>query len=273
MRLSTTLVLLPALVAAQNQFPFAEQLQGLIEKAKSFLPTAVPVVEPPQPSKAPPPVVPKRKKNVASVTLENWESLLAPVTADASKEAREWLVYVTGGNKTCYGHCGEADKAWKESVPLFAPDLDSPSLGFLDCEKQNLLCSIWSASLPSLWHFQIPVAAEPDQPKPATPIHTVRLNVTTVTPEYIYKVHSEKLWETAPANEGIFHPIDGLLAQYGLGLPFGYVIHGFSQIPSWAMMLGVSFLSRSFMSRRFAPPPQQQRGSAAGAAPRAAGPN
>ncbi|EER24914.1 hypothetical protein D8B26_007487 [Coccidioides posadasii str. Silveira] len=269
MRLSSTLVLLPALAAAQNQFPFAEQLQGLIEKAKSFLPTAPAVATPPEQSAAPP-VVPKRKKDVASVKLSNWQSLLAPVPADASQEAREWLVYVTGGNKTCFGRCGPADKAWNESIPLFATDLTSPSLGVLDCEKEAILCSIWSAGAPSLWYFQIPVAPEAEQPKPATSIHTLHVNVTTVTAEDIYKVHSEKRWEKVPAYEGAFHPMDGWLAQYGLNVVIGYIVFGIGQVPSWLMMVGVSFISRSMMSRRLGPQQQQQQRRAA-AAPQAAG--
>ncbi|WEW60856.1 hypothetical protein PRK78_006344 [Emydomyces testavorans] len=274
MRLSSTLVLLPALAAAQNQFPFAEQLQGLIDKAKSFFPTAPAVPAPARESTAPP-VVPKRKKNVASVTSENWQSLLAPVATNAPQEAREWLVYISGGNKTCFGRCGRADKAWNDSIPLFATDLSSPSLGVLDCEKENLLCSIWSAGPPALWHFQIPVSPEAGQPKPPTPIHIVGLNFTTVTAQDIYKVHSEKGWKKAPAHEGAFHPMDGWLAQYGLNIPVGYVVFGLGQIPSWLMMLGVSFISRSFMylklrSRRLSP--QQSRGPATGApAPQAAG--
>lgn len=45
--------------------------------------------------------------------------------------------------------------------------------------------------------------------------------------------------------EGFFHPFDGPLAQYGLTIPFGYLVWGFSQIPSWMFMIGISFFSRT----------------------------
>lgn len=130
---------------------------------------------------------------------------------------------------------------------MFAVDPNPPSLGVIDCEKDRLLCSIWPASPPSLWHVQLPVAAEVGQPKPATTIHVVRLNATTTTPLDIYKVHSEKAWEKAMLLEGTYHPMDGMLAQYHLNIPLGYIVFGLNQIPSWLMMLAVSFISRSVM--------------------------
>ncbi|EEP80305.1 conserved hypothetical protein [Uncinocarpus reesii 1704] len=207
--------------------------------------------------------------------MTNWESLLAPVSADAPAEAREWLVYITGGNKTCFGRCGRVDEEWnvgiggQKSIPMFAADLSSPSLGVLDCEKDRVLCSIWSANPPSIWHFQIPTAPEAGQPKPATSIHDLYVNSTTVTAEDIYKIHSEKRWEKVSEHNGYFHPMDGFLAQYGLNVPIGYLAFGLSQIPSWLMMLGVSFLSRSMMSRRINA--QQRRPAAGATAPQAAG--
>lgn len=47
--------------------------------------------------------------------------------------------------------------------------------------------------------------------------------------------------------EGAFHPTNGWLAEYGLNVPLGYAIYYFSLVPSWAMMIGVSFLSRTMM--------------------------
>jgi hypothetical protein len=46
------------------------------------------------------------------------------------------------------------------------------------------------------------------------------------------------------------HPIDGELAKFGLLTPLGYVLWLFGTIPSWAFMIGISFFSRSFMSKR-----------------------
>jgi PTH2 family peptidyl-tRNA hydrolase len=39
--------------------------------------------------------------------MSNWQSLLEP-----SSEPQDWLLYITGGNKTCFGRCGNADKAF-----------------------------------------------------------------------------------------------------------------------------------------------------------------
>lgn len=120
MRLSSTLVLLPALVAAQGQVPLKEQVQGWFDKAKSFLPTNVnvpaavkPVVDAPAQQAVPPPAL--TEKPVTQVTVDNWQSVLDPVQAGVSQNERELMVFITGGNKSCFGHCQRADQAWKVS--------------------------------------------------------------------------------------------------------------------------------------------------------------
>lgn len=264
MRLSTILLLLPAVASAQDQFPLAQQVQGWIEKAKSFLPSAAPAPaasSAESPSSAVPPKKQQRTVAVTPVTLNNWESLLGPASPASPKEAREWLIYITGGNKTCYGNCDIADKAFNESLPLFAADTTSPSLGLLNCEKESVLCQIWSTGPIGVWHVERPLVAEAGQPKPSTPIHMVRLNATTVTAQGIYNVHAKKLWEKAVAYEGAWHPFDGWLAEYKLNVVLGYIIFGMSQIPSWVMMIGISFLSRTMMSRRMGQPGRQAGGA------------
>ncbi|KAL2215931.1 hypothetical protein M432DRAFT_593332 [Thermoascus aurantiacus ATCC 26904] len=234
MRLSPFVALLPALAAAQNQIPLGERVQGWFNKAKSYIPTTTPApVE-----EAAEKVV---EKTVTPVNMSNWQSILEP-----SSEVQEWLIFVTGGNKTCFGRCNKAEKAFNESVLLFAADRTSPNLGYLNCEKEQLLCSIWSAAAPSVWRFQVP-QAQAEAPRPATPLHIVYLNSTTVTPETVYKIHSEKTYEEVPRYEGAFHPTDGWLAQYGLNVPLGYVIFAFSMIPSWLMMIAISIFSRTLV--------------------------
>ncbi|OJJ70918.1 hypothetical protein ASPBRDRAFT_43790 [Aspergillus brasiliensis CBS 101740] len=244
MRFTPVVALLPALAVAQEQVPLADRVQGWFNKAKSYLPTATPVA----PAAA---VVEKvvektkiQEKTVSEFNLTNWQSYLEPAS-----EPQDWLIYITGGNKTCFGRCDQADKAFKESVLLFSADPTSPNLGKLDCEENKVLCSAWGAGAPSVWYLQVP-QAQLGEERPNTPLHTVYLNSTTVTPETIYKVHSEKVYETTPAYEGALHPTDGWLAQNNLLLPLGYVIYGFSAIPSWLFMIGISFFSRTFMSRR-----------------------
>lgn len=122
MRLSSSLLFLPALVAAQQQVPLQEQLQGWFDKAKSYLPTNVPSAAAPayapaaEPAK-PPPVL--SEKPVTPMTISTWQSVLAPVEPGTPGTQREWLVFITGGNKTCFGHCLRADEAFTVSVPWF----------------------------------------------------------------------------------------------------------------------------------------------------------
>jgi len=248
MRLSLASLLLPVLATAEGQVPLKDQVQGWINKAKTLLPAGAPgAVNSGVPEASTSPGV-----SVTPVTVDNWSSLLAPISPASSKTPQEWLIFITGGDERCVGECRHAEKAWNDSVPLFAADPKAPSLGYLDCEKDALLCSIWWAHPPSLWHFQVPVA-KPGQPKPPTPLHVVHMNFTAVTPEDIYKVYSEKTYEENPAYEGVFHPMDGWLVKLGLIVILGYINFWFSKIPSWTLMIFISFISRSIMSRRFGP--------------------
>lgn len=135
----------------------------------------------------------------------------------------------------------------QESTVLFAADPSSPKLGYLNCETETILCSAWSAGTPSVYYFEIPKVAAASQERPATPLHVVELNVTTVTPQTIYKIHSEKTYKESAPYEGMLHPTDGWVAKYGLMTPLGYFIYGLSVVPSWAVVLAISFFSRTVM--------------------------
>ena len=103
MRFVQLLPILPALAAAQEQVPIGDRVQGWFNKAKSYLPTATPVI--PQVEK----VVEQKlqEKVVTNFNLSNWQTLLEP-----SSDSQNWLLYITGGNKTCFGRCGQADKSF-----------------------------------------------------------------------------------------------------------------------------------------------------------------
>lgn len=175
------------------------------------------------------------------------------------------MVFVTGGNKTCYGMCNTAETAFNKSVALLAAAPNPPSLALLNCETEQVLCHAWAVSPPRLLHMQLPQPLA-DQSTPASTVRSIPLNRTTVSAPQIAAYHlQDKYLEVAPY-EGYFHPFDGPLAQYGLAIPAGYLIWGFSLVPSWAFMIGVSFLSRTFMGRRMA----AQADRAAAAAPPAA---
>ncbi|KAJ6096596.1 hypothetical protein N7486_007342 [Penicillium sp. IBT 16267x] len=250
MRFTSFVALLPALALAQEQVPLADRVQGWFNKAKALVPTAVPAE----------PIVKMSEKvsekAVTPLTLENWQSILTP-----GPQAEDWFIFVTGGNKTCFGRCEHATKAFQESTLLFAADPTSPNLGLLDCEEHRVLCSIWSAGAPSVHYFQVPEAqAEGRAP---TPLHIVQMNHTTVTPEELYKIHSEKNFEKVEAYEGAMHPTDSWLAQNKLNIPIGYALYGIGTVPSWVFMIGISMFSRTFMNRRMPGAPGNRAANAA----------
>lgn len=104
MRFTSLVALLPALALAQEQVPLADRVQGWFNKAKAYVPTAVPA-DPIE--KLAEKVTEKR---VTPVTLQNWESVLTP-----GQQEEDWFIFVTGGNKTCFGRCERAEKAFNVS--------------------------------------------------------------------------------------------------------------------------------------------------------------
>lgn len=105
MRVASLLFLLPALAAAQEQKP----LGGWFDKIKAVVSDAVPaaVVSPVAAAAAK-----IEEKTVTRLRWNNWESVLTP----SAQEPQDWMVYITGGNKTCFGRCGQADEAWNVRV-------------------------------------------------------------------------------------------------------------------------------------------------------------
>jgi hypothetical protein len=108
-----------------------------------------------------------------------------------------------------------------------------------------VLCNSWSANTGGLWIFQV-------LPEPApVEILTRRMNLTTVTAKDIVDAVAapDRLadgWHVYD-REGYFHPFEGKLAKMGLSLPLGYFFWALNAIPSWGLMLIVSFISRSMM--------------------------
>lgn len=94
--------LLPSLVTAE-QIPFMGKANEWLDKAKSFLPNSGPV-------EAGAAYIAERR--VERINIRNWQRKLSP-KLDTEEE---WLVYVTGGNKSCFGRCGHADATWNVSL-------------------------------------------------------------------------------------------------------------------------------------------------------------
>lgn len=247
MRTSSLLLALPALATAQ-QIAFVDQLKGWFAKASSTISSAIPSAA--SSISVPDPVASGAAKvasiKVEHITLENYKSVLQPGAATASPGIEEWMIFITGGNKTCYGLCGYSEKAWNESVALLAASPSPPHLGMLDCETEGVLCHAWFVAPPLVMHVLLPQPLS-DQSTPATTVRYISVNETAVTAPEIAAIHLQEQYKQTAPYEGYFQPFDGPLAKLGLAIPIGYAIWGFSKVPSWAFMIGVSMLSRQFM--------------------------
>lgn len=116
-------------------------------------------------------------------------------------------------------------------------------MAILNCDDQPVLCNSWSASAGVLWLIEM-------LPRPApVDIYLKRLNLTSTTSKTLLDIQASENKEALgfSLHDGYFHPFDGVLAQNGLALPLGYFFWILNVVPSWAMMLGISFLSRSIM--------------------------
>lgn len=104
MRFSTTLLVLPALVAAQEQVPLLERVQPYVNKAISFVTSFTGQSETGGSQTAPNP-------QVRELKLNNWEGILRNEGRHPVGSVEPWMIYITGGNKTCLG-CSSIDAAW-----------------------------------------------------------------------------------------------------------------------------------------------------------------
>lgn len=239
--ISATL-LLPSLALADDQVPLADKVKGWFKAAQDYIPTSVPSA--PRPAEY---ASQKVADNlVHNLTLDNWKDVLRPSEKAAPGESEEWMVYITGGNKTCYGVCGRADAAWKEAVPVLAVQPKGPHLAELDCEKNQILCNSWAVGPPSVYVAFVPHTV-PGQPRPPTPMYSVQLNRSSVTALEIGNIHNKQTYKEQGPYEGYFHPFDGLVATTGLALPLAYLMTGMAKLPSWAPMVIISLVTRTFM--------------------------
>jgi hypothetical protein len=156
------------------------------------------------------------------------------------------MVFVTGGNATCFGLCKPSEQAFNGSVALLSATPNPPNLAYLNCERDGVLCNAWGVSPPRVLHIQLPQPLA-DQSTPASTVRVISFNRTSVSASEIAAVHLQETYKQTAPYEGFFHPFNGPLAEYGLNIPIGYAIWGFSKIPSWMFMIGVSFISRNIM--------------------------
>lgn len=247
MRASAALLALPALSVAQ-QIPMLDQVKGWFAQASETVSSAIPSA--PSAESIPNPVNAATAKvadvQVQRLTLDNHKAHIKPGAATASPGIEEWMVYVTGGNNTCFGMCKRPEQAFNGSVALLSATPNPPNLAYLNCETDGVLCHAWGVSPPRVLHMQLPQPF-PDQTTPASTVRSIYVNRTTISAPEVAAIHIEEKYKQTEPYEGLFHPFNGFLAENGLNVPVGYVIWGFSKIPSWAFMIGVSFVSRNIM--------------------------
>lgn len=258
---TTTLLALPLLAAAAQQESPLDQIQAQaqywFDKIQSYIPS---------PNKVHTPAEATAKaggKTLKVLTLNDWESTLRGSVSPTSTKPEEWWVFVTGGNKTCFGQCGHAETAFNQTAALWAVNPTAPNLAYLNCEDQPVLCNAWGAGPPSLWIF--------DMVAPPAPVEcrVKPMNITTTTVKTFTDLNSAEAKQEVKIYDGLFHPFDGAFAKYGVAIPIGYIFWVFAIVPSWMFMIGISFLSRTMMSKRMGP---QAGGRPAGAAPGGAAP-
>ncbi|MCJ1325912.1 hypothetical protein MMC10_002575 [Thelotrema lepadinum] len=241
MRLSTSLPLsLLALqtAQAQDQAPIYEKFSSWFEQAKSYIPNAAS-----NPIQATSSAIAAHE--IHPLTSENWRSVLShSKLAEAGIE--NWMLLITGGNKTCSGSCTPIEASFNETAVILAPTPNPPKLARLDCDASGILCTTWFTGPPAIWYIRLPIPAA-DQSAAETEIHVARLNTTTSTVQEMVDLHARKEYENKPLLQGALHPFDGWAAKTGLNVVMGYVLYGLNLVPSWSVMLVVSFATRTLM--------------------------
>ncbi|KAI0452580.1 hypothetical protein F5B21DRAFT_330925 [Xylaria acuta] len=241
---ASALFALPLLAAAdtpdyQAQFQeYLGQAQGYFEKFASKIPS---------PNKYDPVAAAAAKagaNKVDVIGLHNWKDVLYEPVTPGSTTPEEWWMLITGGNKTCFGHCGKVEAAFNETAGKFAIEPNSPYMALLNCDDQPVLCNAWSAPVGSLWIFEML-----PEPSPIN-IFTKRLNLTTTTSDELVQLQKDGYKTVAKEHDGLFHPFNGPLAQNGLSIPAGYLLWAFGLLPSWAFMILISLFSRRMMASR-----------------------
>jgi len=232
-------------------------LKGWWNKASSYVESSVPSIIP-DPLDAGAAKV--AEIAVLNLNSSNWQDILTPGELGVTGEPYEWLIYIDGGNKSCVDACTNATKAWNTSTALLSALPSSPSLATINCDSSALLCSAWSVAPPAIYHVLLSSTSDPIA-------RYIPLNQSSVTAADIAELHTKRGYEKYEPYTGIYQPWTGFLAKTGLQTPLGYLMWAMAQLPAWAPMVLVSFLSRSMMRPRTTP---QRRGAAA-APPPAAG--
>lgn len=246
---STALMALPLLASAAEQVPLMGPLDHIKasfqQYANIFLPYA----------KLVPQLIPHWNthdaahaaaakaggSNIDILSIDTWKSTLRNSVTPNSAKPEEWWVFITGGNKTCYGRCGQAELAFNESALLFKADPTAPHMAMVNCELQPILCNSWATGPPALYIMEVTPGDSP------VDVYYPRFNTSTITAADFVKMHATNSFKETEPYTGYFHPFDGEIAKFGLGKPIGWTLFVFNVLPNWLFMILVSFASRSMM--------------------------
>jgi hypothetical protein len=99
---------------AQDQAPILDRVRGWFNKAQAYIPSTATLLQAPTAAVA----AKYAEKYVHALTLDNWKSVLT--SSRTGKGPEQWLVFVTGGNKTCSGRCANVTRVWNVSGRLFS---------------------------------------------------------------------------------------------------------------------------------------------------------
>lgn len=100
-------------IAADAQVPLKDKAQGWFDKAKSYIPSVTPSVNNPVDTAA----AAVAALKVQKVNIRNYQRILSPKL----EGEEEWIIYATGGNKSCFGRCNRANTAWNVSSTITCP--------------------------------------------------------------------------------------------------------------------------------------------------------
>lgn len=120
MRFTSTLTLaLPALAVAQEQVPLVDRIKNYWGQVTNVVTSHVPAPAAPSAAQH---VAEKVAAKVADakvhdLTLQNWKEVITMDPTASPPTTEDWIVYINGGNTTCFGMCGNATKAWKVRRP------------------------------------------------------------------------------------------------------------------------------------------------------------
>ena len=105
--------------------PLLDKIKGYFVQATAAISSAVPAA-PSAPIKA---ASAKAAEQIQhELTLENWKEVVTVDPTTSVPTTQDWLVYITGGNATCFGLCGNTTQAWNVRVHI------SPKTSMTGCK-------------------------------------------------------------------------------------------------------------------------------------------